>query len=37
MLSSMDPKFRLLFSVMIFVLVTLFGFVCLLVTGRVVP
>jgi hypothetical protein len=36
-MSSLDPKFRLLFSVMIFVLVTLFGFVCLLITGRVVP
>jgi hypothetical protein len=33
----MDPKLRLLFSVMIFVLVTLFGFVCLLATGRVMP
>ncbi len=37
MLSSLDPKFRLLLSVMLFILVTLFGFVCLLVTGRVVP
>ena len=37
MLSSLDPKFRLLLSVMLFILVTIFGFVCLLVTGRVVP
>lgn len=37
MLSSLEPKFRLLLSVMLFVVVTLFGFVCLLVTGRVVP
>jgi hypothetical protein len=36
-LSSLDPKFRLLLSVMLFIVVTLFGFVCLLVTGRVVP
>jgi hypothetical protein len=33
----LDPKFRLLLSVMLFIVVTLFGFVCLLVTGRVVP
>ena len=37
MLSSLDPKFRLLLSVMLFIVVTLFGFVCLLITGRVVP
>jgi hypothetical protein len=36
-LSSLDPKFRLLLSVMLFIMVTLFGFVCLLITGRVVP
>jgi hypothetical protein len=36
-LSELDPKLRLLLSVMLFILVTIFGFVCLLVTGRVVP
>ena len=37
MLSSLDPKIRLLLSVMLFMLVTIFGFVCLLLTGKVMP
>jgi hypothetical protein len=37
MLSSLDPKLRLLLSVMLFILVTLFGCVCLLITGKVMP
>jgi len=37
MLSSISPKLRLLLSAMLFFLVTIFGFVCLLITGRVVP
>jgi hypothetical protein len=37
MLSSMDPKIRLLLSVLLFLLVTVFGFVCLLLSGRVMP
>jgi len=37
MLSSLDPKLRLLLSAMLFLLVTIFGFVCLLITGKVVP
>ena len=37
MLSSMDPKIRLLLSVLFFLLVTVFGFVCLLLSGRVMP
>ena len=37
MLSAMDPKIRLLLSAMLFLLVTIFGFVCLLLTGKVVP
>jgi len=36
-LSSLDPKLRLLLSAMLFLLVTIFGFVCLLITGKVVP
>ena len=36
-LSSMDPKIRLLLSAMLFFLVTIFGFVCLLLTGKMVP
>lgn len=37
MLSSMDPRVRLLLSVLLFVLVTVFGFLCLLLSGRVMP
>lgn len=37
MLSAMDPKVRLLLSAMLFLLVTIFGFVCLLLTGKVMP
>jgi hypothetical protein len=37
MLSSMDPRIRLLLSVLLFLLVTVFGFVCLLLSGRVMP
>ena len=37
MLSSMDPKIRLLLSAMLFFLVTIFGFVVLLVSGKMVP
>jgi hypothetical protein len=36
-MSSISPKMRLLLSAMLFFLVTIFGFVCLLITGRVVP
>ena len=37
MLSALSPKLRLLLSAMLFFLVTIFGFVCLLITGRIVP
>jgi hypothetical protein len=37
MLSSIDPKLRLLLAAMLFFLVTIFGFVCLLLTGRMMP
>jgi hypothetical protein len=37
MLSSLDPRLRLLLSAMLFFLVTIFGCVCLLITGRVMP
>jgi hypothetical protein len=37
MLSSMNPKIRLVLSAMLFFLVTIFGFVCLLLTDKVVP
>jgi hypothetical protein len=37
MLSSMDPKIRLLLSSMLFFLVAIFGFVCLLLTGKMMP
>jgi hypothetical protein len=37
MLSSMDPRIRLLLSILLFLLVTVFGFVCLLLSGRVMP
>jgi len=36
-LSSLDPKFRLLLAILLFLLVTIFGLVCLLATGRIVP
>jgi hypothetical protein len=36
-LSSLDPKSRLLLAVLLFLLVTISGLVCLLVTGRIVP
>lgn len=37
MLSSMSPRIRLLLSAMLFFLVSIFGCVCLLLTGKVVP
>jgi hypothetical protein len=37
MLSSIDPKLRLLLSAMLFFMVTIFGFVCLLITGKMMP
>jgi len=37
MMFSLDPKLRLLLSAMLFFLVAVFGFVCLLITGRVMP
>jgi hypothetical protein len=37
MLSSMDPRVRLLLSILLFVLVAVFGFLCLLLSGRVMP
>ena len=37
MLSAMEPKVRLLLSALLFLLVTIFGFVCLLLTGKVMP
>ncbi len=37
MLSSLSPKIRLLLSVMLFLLVSIFGFVCLLLTGKMIP
>jgi hypothetical protein len=36
-LSSLDPKYRLILSILLFLLVTVFGLVCLVMTGRVVP
>jgi hypothetical protein len=37
MLSSIDPRIRLLLSMLLFMLVTVFGFVCLLLSGKVLP
>jgi hypothetical protein len=37
MLSSMSPKMRLLLTAMLFFLVSVFGFVCLLLTGKIMP
>lgn len=37
MLSSMEPKIRLLLSAMLFFLVAIFGLVCLLLTGKMMP
>jgi hypothetical protein len=37
MLSSLDPRIRLLLSMLLFMLVTVFGFVCLLLSGKVLP
>jgi hypothetical protein len=37
MLSSMDPRVRLLLSILLLVLVAVFGFLCLLLSGRVMP
>lgn len=37
MLSGMSPKVRLVLSAMLFFLVTIFGFVCLLLTGKIMP
>ena len=36
-MSSLDPKFRLLLAVLLFFLVTVFGLVCLLMTGKIMP
>ena len=36
-MSSLDPKFRLLLAVLLFLVVTIFGVACLLITGRIVP
>jgi hypothetical protein len=36
-MSSLDPKLRLLLSAMLFFMVTIFGFVCLLITGKIMP
>jgi hypothetical protein len=36
-LSSISPKLRLLLAAMLFFLVTIFGFVCLLLNGKIVP
>jgi hypothetical protein len=33
----MDPRVRLMLSILLFVLVTVFGFLCLLLSGRVMP
>jgi len=33
----MDPKIRLLLSAMLFFLVTIFGLVCLLLMGKMMP
>ena len=37
MLSSMDPRVRLLLSILLFILVTVFGFLILVVSGKVMP
>jgi hypothetical protein len=37
MLSSIDPRIRLLLSMLLFLLVSVFGFVCLLLSGKVLP
>ena len=37
MLSAIDPKIRLLLSALLSLMVTIFGFVCLLLTGKVMP
>jgi hypothetical protein len=36
-MSSLSPKLRLLLSAMLFLMVTIFGFVCLLITGKIMP
>lgn len=36
-MSSLSPQVRLVLSFMLFLLVTIFGFVCLLLTGKMVP
>ena len=36
-MSGMSPKVRLILSAMLFFLVTIFGFVCLLLTGKIMP
>jgi hypothetical protein len=36
-MSSLSPKLRLLLSAMLFFMVTIFGFVCLLITGKIMP
>jgi hypothetical protein len=36
-LSSLDPKYRLILAILLFLLVTVFGLVCLVMTGRVIP
>jgi hypothetical protein len=35
-LSSLEPKHRLILAALLFLLVTVFGMVCLLITGRIV-
>ena len=37
MLSSLDPKLRLVLAILLFLMVTVFGLVCLVITGRIVP
>ncbi len=36
-MSTLTPQVRLILSFMLFLLVTIFGFVCLLLTGKMVP
>ncbi len=37
MLSSISPKMRLLLTAMLFLLVSVFGFVCLVLTNKIMP
>jgi|GEM_PF-4645111 len=36
-MSTLTPQVRLILSFMLFLVVTIFGFVCLLLTGKMVP